>query len=328
MGYTGATGRHLLWHTAPGVLGHFPRGSDLGRWVIVGIALLIVGLAWGPTAYANLRQRTASFPSTDLPPDTAATLPQDLFGSAALKSLQPDLDMMTITIRSTLPANLVDPLLNVTVPRDAAIFRPCDHNGIERVLGDVKPRDPYWLWTYDPPLLRANTETEFYFHIQRDRRRGAIPMKVEVIHIDLPGGSWTYELALLPNVESKDSVAADDRPVSARIDRGPVWHNFKHLAYIAEVHVLVKNQTDVDIEVDGYTWEFAYGGLAWNIDVSREVQRYELQRPQLRRHSIIEPGATESGWAVIATAYNAGNPELPRLSIRVVGHREPFEAQR
>lgn len=119
----------------------------------------------------------------------------------------------------------------------------------------------------------------------------------------------------------------DDRPVSIRIDRDPVWHNFNYQAYIAEVHVVVTNQTDAEIEIAGHSWLFEFGGIVSTIEIAREVERYKRQRPQFGRHSVIEPGATESGWAVVAAAYNAGQPELPTLKVKVSGYPE-FEARR
>jgi hypothetical protein len=124
-----------------------------------------------------------------------------------------------------------------------------------------------------------------------------------------------------------ENLPSDDRPISVRIDRDPVWHNFNYEAYIAEVHVVMTNQTDADVEIAGGAWEYASGGIS-SVEVARETERYKRQRPQLLRHSIIEAGKTESGWTVVAIAYNAGDPELPKLSIKVSGYRDTFEAWR
>jgi hypothetical protein len=144
-------------------------------------------------------------------------------------------------------------------------------------------------------------------------------------------GTWepvaTRIASVIPlRVVMANGASGDDRPVSVRIDRDPVWHNFNYEAYIAEVHVVITNQTDGDIEVAGFQWLGTLGSAVSQIEVMREKARYERQRPQLGRHSVIEPGASESGWVVVAVPFNAGDPELPSLGVKVSGYRDPFEA--
>jgi hypothetical protein len=142
--------------------------------------------------------------------------------------------------------------------------------------------------------------------------------------------------AALPSVlrgGRQDASAAialrpEDRPISVRIDRDPIWHNVNYKAYVVEVHVTVTNQTDADIELGGFIWQVGGEGGAelGDIEVRREVDRYQRARPSFGRHLIIEPGATESGWGVVAVPFNAGAPELPTLRIKVSGYREMVEA--
>lgn len=66
MAYTGATGRHLIWKTGPGIIGDTTGflkdipASEIGRWLLVAIGVIVVLTAWGPAAYSTLRRRHPS----------------------------------------------------------------------------------------------------------------------------------------------------------------------------------------------------------------------------------------------------------------------------
>jgi hypothetical protein len=176
-------------------------------------------------------------------------------------------------------------------------------------------------------LLAAGVVLMALPYLARRRTRSGVEEATESSQPML-GTKELLEVLKKTPLSPSPSVRADDRPISVRIDREPIWHNFNYQAYIAEVHVVVKNQTDADIEIGGYAWFFESGGIANTLEIAQEVERYKRRRPQLGRHSVIEPGATESGWAVVAAAYNAGGPELPKLSVKVSGYPERFEAWR
>jgi hypothetical protein len=123
--------------------------------------------------------------------------------------------------------------------------------------------------------------------------------------------------------------SGDDRPLSVRIDREPIWHNVNYKAHVVEVHVVMKNQTDAPMEVAALSWQYDTGGYFTHHDpeVAQAVGRYETAKPRLGRHSVIEPGETESGWHFAALTFTADEPKLPRLMVKVSGY-PPFEAFR
>jgi len=124
-----------------------------------------------------------------------------------------------------------------------------------------------------------------------------------------------------------DAGSGDERPISVRIDRDPIWHNFNYEAHIIEVHVVMTNQTDTDKNIAGTTWIGGQGTPSGNPEIRREVDRLRKRRPSFLRHSIIEAGATESGWAVNAFPFGTESaPDLPTFSVTVVGYKDAFEA--
>jgi hypothetical protein len=205
---TGLSGRDVLHAVWP----HWQTdlGGNTGRWMLVLVALaLFVFANVGP-----LRRR----PKDKITPSPDAPLrPPELLASYQLLVLPEGFYFMKLKIDSTLPANLVDPLVRVSVPRDATLFRPCDHNGTAQVLGDVRQEGEHWLWTYEPHLVRANTSTYFYFHLDRDRKLGAIPVTVEVVHLDLPGGTWEHQAALGLPVDVHDPGLIASAPATREI---------------------------------------------------------------------------------------------------------------
>jgi hypothetical protein len=124
-------------------------------------------------------------------------------------------------------------------------------------------------------------------------------------------------------VREAKPATGDDRPVSVRIDRAPIWRNFNYQAYILEMHVAITNQTDSDVQLAGFAWHgLSRAELVGNDQLRAEVERTKMSRPQLGRHSIVEPSSTETGWVVAAYPFDSrGQPaELPDLEVSVSGY--------
>jgi hypothetical protein len=249
---------------------------------------------------------------TDVPPSQ----PLELSAAIDFTPLQGELYMLTLAIESTLTANLVDPLINVTVPRDASIFRPCDHNGIERHLGDVKPKGHHWLWTHEQHLLRTNTSTDFYFHLERDRRRGAIPIQVEVIHTDLPNGVWSYEVAVLQQPLDEEVLVSDLAVVIEHFE----WDEFNQEAFILELKARITNQTRRKKRVKAY--QLLTGGRESSVVFPTTNARVEVERrrdahQRLDGQHTIDPGEHIVGWLVYALPWSSDpGPTDFTLSVR------------
>ncbi len=267
----------------------------LGLFVLAAV-LAVAGFAFIGVGIKTRSSTHAPAAASALEPSTVR--PPELLGFFSLSVLSGDLYMMTLTIKSTLLADLVNPLVNLTMPKNASIFRPCDHNGIERKLGDVKSKGQEWLWTYDQPLIRTKAETEFYFHVERQRSLGAIPVRVEVVHTDLPDGSWVYEAVL--GLPAAQQGHVDD--LSVEIDRED-WDNYKWKARILEIRVKVTNQTDKRKKMTSFA-VIVHGGpntdvsSTGDIELLREVERRKQNHPLLEGVSIIEPDDFARGWMV------------------------------
>jgi hypothetical protein len=129
---------------------------------------------------------------------------------------------------------------------------------------------------------------------------------------------------------SETQSAGDDRPLSVRIDREPIWHNIAYRAYIVEVHVVMTNQTDAPMEIAAIQWQYKTGAYfhIHDPEVTEAIGRYQSSRPSLSRHSIIEPRSTESGWHLAVLVHSGQEHELPTLTVKVSGHRQLYEAFR
>lgn len=125
--------------------------------------------------------------------------------------------------------------------------------------------------------------------------------------------------------ETPPGLPSEAPDLLVEVDRKPLWTNFQHEADIVELHVAITNQTDSDKTLDGFTWTFDSGGITWDIEVMREVERLERRRPQLQRHAIIEAGATETGWLV--RAFPRAPESLPKFRLFVRDtERKEYEA--
>jgi hypothetical protein len=80
------------------------------------------------------------------------------------------------------------------------------------------------------------------------------------------------------------------------------WENFRYQALILEMKVGIKDRKNKRKRLTGFTFQHQGGGIPadFDIEVQREVYRRSQTHPSLRNNSIIEPGATVSGWMVYA----------------------------
>lgn len=117
--------------------------------------------------------------------------------------------------------------------------------------------------------------------------------------------------------DARQDELPDYRPITVQIDRDPQWHNFKDIAWILHLHVVMTNETASSKEIRGFVWRACGADLVYP-RAKREALLRTLWLPNVLRCAVLEPGASESGWAFCAFPYT-GRPPAFTFAVQVDG---------